>query len=55
MTIIDANGIDWVFHTPIQALAATPYTASIFGVKITGGAISDSVGGGILHTARGPR
>ncbi len=51
-TIIDANGIDRVFHTPIQSPSSL-FTVSIFGVKITGGAIPDSVGGGILHTARG--
>lgn len=51
-TIIDGNGIDRVFHTPIQ-FPSTVFTVSIFGVKITGGAIPDSVGGGILHTARG--
>ncbi len=50
--IIDGNGIDRVFHTPIQ-FPSTVFTVSIFGVKITGGAIPDSVGGGILHTARG--
>ncbi len=52
-TIIDGNGIDRVFHTPIQGIPPTPFTVNISGVKITGGAIPDSVGGGILHTARG--
>ena len=52
-TTIGGNGIDRVFHTPIQGTAATLFTVSIFNVKITGGAIPDSVGGGILHTARG--
>jgi CSLREA domain-containing protein len=51
--IIDGNGIDRVFHTPILFPSTTVFTVSIFGVKITGGAIPDSVGGGILHTARG--
>lgn len=55
-TIIDGNGIDRVFHTPIQ-FPSTAYTVSISGVKIIGGAIPESVpnsvGGGISHHARG--
>jgi CSLREA domain-containing protein len=47
-TIIDANGIDRVFHTPFQN-TSTPFTLGIFSVKITGG-VSD-FGGGIFHDA----
>ena len=56
-TIIDGNGIDRVFDTPIQFPSPGAYTVNISGVKITGGAIPDSVpdsvGGGISHHARG--
>ena len=52
-TIVDGRGIDRVFHTPIVGLAPTPFTVGVFGLTITGGAIPDSVGGGIAHHARG--
>jgi len=51
-TIIDGNGIDRVFHTPILFPAQPNFTVSIFGLTITGG-VTDSVGGGIAHLARG--
>jgi CSLREA domain-containing protein len=50
-TIITGNGIDRVFHTPFQG-TSTPFFSFIFGVKITGGAVSDP-GGGIFHDAQG--
>jgi CSLREA domain-containing protein len=47
-TIIDANGIDRVFHTPDLG-GSYPMTVNISGVTITGGVIPDRTGGGILH------
>lgn len=49
-TIIDAGGIDRVFHTPFQN-TSTPFTLFIFGVKITGGV--SEFGGGVFHDAQG--
>jgi len=49
-TIIDGNGIDRVFHMPVNP--STPFSLGIFGVKITGGAVSGP-GGGIFHDAQG--
>jgi CSLREA domain-containing protein len=48
-TIIDGNGIDRVFHMPVNP--STPFTLGLFGLKITGG-VSD-FGGGIFHDAQG--
>jgi CSLREA domain-containing protein len=48
-TIINGNGIDRVFHMPVNP--STPFTLSIFGVKITGGVAN--AGGGIFHDAQG--
>ena len=48
-TIIDGNGIDRVFHMPVNP--PNPFTLFIFNVKITGG-VSD-FGGGIFHDAQG--
>jgi CSLREA domain-containing protein len=49
-TIIDANGIDRVFHLPFQN-TSTPFGVGIFDVKITGGDVSEP-GGGIFHDAQ---
>jgi hypothetical protein len=37
-TVIDARGIDRVFHTPIQGIQPMPFTVGIFGLTITGAA-----------------
>lgn len=50
-TIIDANGIDRVFHTPFQN-TSTAFVVSMIEVKITGG-VPNSVGGGVFHEAQG--
>ena len=52
-TTIDARGLDRVFHTPILFPAQPIFAVGIFGLTITGGAIPESVGGGIAHLARG--
>jgi CSLREA domain-containing protein len=53
-TIVDGRGIDRVIHTPIQGIQPTPFTVSIVGVTITGGAAPRNFGGGgIFHQARG--
>ena len=50
-TIIDGNGIDRVFHMPVNP--PNPFTLSIFGMKITGGTGVSEPGGGIFHDAQG--
>ena len=50
-TIINANGIDRVFHMPFVS-PSTPFTWGLFSLKITGGAVSGP-GGGIFHDAQG--
>jgi CSLREA domain-containing protein len=48
-TIINGNGIDRVFHMPVNP--PNPFTLGLFSLKITGG-VSD-FGGGIFHDAQG--
>jgi CSLREA domain-containing protein len=50
-TIIDARGIDRVFHIPFQN-TSTPFTVGIYSMKVTGGGASN-IGGGIFHDAQG--